>query len=164
MKYRRLSADELKELERDFIDFLASNQVTAQDWEKLKETDTEKVEKLIEMFSDIVFDRVLKKVEYLEYRTHNDIKTFHCQKDKIHMLGLFAEGNSDLDFTKAEDPSTMMEKLRNSNANLKVYQAEKQYKIPRDQELFKMMEGGALISRDGAMYKTLAALIKPNES
>ena len=29
MKYRRLSADELKELERDFIDFLASNQVTA---------------------------------------------------------------------------------------------------------------------------------------
>ena len=44
MKYRRLNESELKDLEQDFIRFLASNQITASDWEKLKGEETEKRE------------------------------------------------------------------------------------------------------------------------
>ena len=158
MKYRRLNNDELKELEPEFVKFLAANTVTADDWVKLKENNPTRVEGLIELFSDIVFENILKKVDYLEYRETNDLKTFHCLEDKIIMMGLFVEGKSDLDFTKSLTPEQMMEKFKTSNADLKLYSAEKKYKNGRDPEIFKMMENGCLISKDGALFKLLSSL------
>jgi hypothetical protein len=158
MKYRRLSKEELQELEPEFVQFLSSNTVTADDWEKLKTESPEKVEKLVEMFSDIVLEKVLSKIEYLEYKTPKDIKTFHCLEDKIVLMGLRVEGDSDLDFTKQENPEQMLGQYQLSGASLQIYSGEKAYKPSREQELFRMVEGGALISKDGAMFKTLANL------
>jgi hypothetical protein len=158
MKYRRLNESELKDLEQDFIRFLASNQITASDWEKLKGEETEKVNGLIELFSDQVFDKVFDKLEYLEFKTLNDIKTFHCQQDKIVMMGLFVEGNAQIDFSKNQGSNDIMEAVKASGAAVKIYTAEKTYKGDRNQELFKMMENGCLISKDGALYKTLFSL------
>ena len=79
MKYRRLTNDELTELEKEFVRFLASNHITALDWEKLKGHDPKRVESLIEVFSDIVFEKILQGIEYLEFKTPTDIKTFHCE-------------------------------------------------------------------------------------
>ncbi len=158
MKYRRLNETELKELEQDFVRFLSSNQIPADDWVKLKESDMEKAEGLIELFSDQVFDKVFDKLEYLEFKTVNDIKTFHCQKEKIVMMGLFVEGNVQIDFSKNTSPEDIMTSVKNSGAAVKIYTAEKTYKGDRNQELFKMMENGCLISKDGALYKTLNGL------
>ena len=58
MKYRRLNEAELKDLEQDFIRFLASNQVTADDWKKLKDSKSDQADGLIGLFSDQVFDKV----------------------------------------------------------------------------------------------------------
>ena len=86
MKYRRLRQDELESLEKEFVRFLASNQVTAEDWEKLKAGALEKAEKLIEIFSDIVFEKILSDVEYMEFQTPRDIKTFHFEEVRIPIL------------------------------------------------------------------------------
>ena len=37
MKYRRLTNEELAELEKEFVRFLVSNTVTSEDWEKINE-------------------------------------------------------------------------------------------------------------------------------
>ncbi len=157
MKYRRLEKDELQELESEFINFLAANTVTGEDWVKIKAEDPEKAEKLLDIFSDIVFDKVLKKVEYLEYKTAKDMKTFHCAEDKITMRGLMVDENSPLDFTQLQTPEEMTQMLRTSGASLKLYRAEKVYKWEREQELFRMMENGCLISK-GELFRTLASL------
>lgn len=158
MKYRRLRADELEEMEREFITFLASNSITSDDWEKLKKEDSEKTEQLIQLFSDIVFDKVLDKVEYLEYKAPKDLKTFHFGPDKAIMLGVRVDGESRIDFTKNESPEQMSGQMLLSDARLKLYRAEKQYQQDRKKEIFDLMEAGALISRDGGMYKTLQDL------
>lgn len=159
MKYRRLTESELKELEQDFIRFLASNQVTASDWLNLKDQDSEKVEGLIELFSDQVLDKVVSTTEYLEFKSMNDIKTFHCQTDKIVMMGLFVEGNAQIDFSKNQSTDQIMEMVQSSGSAVKIYTAEKGYHAgDRNQEIFKMLENGCLISKDGALYKTLAGL------
>lgn len=158
MKYRRLTLEELNELEKDFIQFLSANSIPAPDWEKIKEEEPEKANGLIDLFSDIIFDKTLEEIEYLEYKTPQDIKTFHCQKHKIVMNGLMVDGKSDIDFTQAQDPDEMSKLLSSSGARLKVYTAKKKYHPNRKKELFKMMEGGALISRDGALFKTLESL------
>ena len=153
MKYRRLNLQELEDLRDDFVRFLAANQVTADDWERLKKEAPDKADALLDLFSDTVFDNVLSKVEYMEYKTPKDIKAFHCQPGKILMLGLMIEGESPLDFTLDQSPQEMMTLLQSSSASLKVYSAEKSYQGSREQELFRMLEHGCLISREGEMYK-----------
>ena len=158
MKYRRLTEEELQELEKDFIRFLATNTITADEWERLKAERPEKVDRLIDVFSDQVFERTLREVRYLEYKTPRDIKTFHCLPDKIVMIGLMIDGDSQLDFTAGQDSAQMLSLLQLSGARLKMYTAEKKYAKEREQELFDMLEDGARISKDGHLYRTLASL------
>ena len=73
-KYKCLTADELQNLEKEFINFLASAQITGSDWEKMKKDEVEKVEELIAVFSDLVYEKVLSKIKFLEYR---DTKTLN---------------------------------------------------------------------------------------
>ena len=157
MKYRRLSKEELAEVEKEFINFLVTHTITGEDWLKIKRETPEKAEQLIELFSDIVFEKVLKKVEYLEFKSLTDIKTFQCLPDKIKLMGLHVAGESKLDFSQDMAPQQMMNLLQESNAELKLYSAEKSYSKERELELFEMMESGCLISK-GDLYKTLEGL------
>ena len=162
MKYRRLTNEELAELEVEFIKFLASNTVTGDDWEKLKVDNPEKAEGLIEIFSDIVFEKTIENIEFLEFKTPNDIKIFHCQKNDIHLMGLKIDGDSSLDFTKDTPPEEMMTQLKNSGAKLQLYTAQKKYKHNnRSLELFEMMQWGSLIS-DGKLFHILKNLQPQN--
>lgn len=157
MKYRRLSKDELVELETDFVQFLAANTVTGSDWEKIKQQQPEKAENLIELFSDIVFDKTLEKVEYLEHKTATELRCFHCPIDKISMLGLIAKDTNSFDFRNNEPANEMMAKIKSEGGSIQFFSAEKEYKIERKQELFKMMENGCLISK-GHLYRTLKSV------
>lgn len=158
MKYRRLKLEELTALENDFIQFLAANGIPGPDWEKIKTDEPDKADGLIDLFSDIIFEKTLEKIEYLEFKTPRDIKTFHCGPEKITMNGLMIEGETEIDFTRSQDPQEMSSMLVGSAARLRMYTAEKEYHPSRKEELFKMMENGALISRDGSLFKTLEGL------
>jgi hypothetical protein len=160
MKYRRLTNDELAELETEFVRFLVSNTVTGDDWEKIKKENQERAEGLIEIFSDIVFEKTISKVEYLEMKTPKDLKIFRCNKEEIELMGLKVEGESDLDFTQDISPEEMMVKLQSSDANLQLYSANKKYKDDdRLQEIFQMMQWGSLIS-EGKLFHLLRTLKK----
>jgi hypothetical protein len=160
MKYRRLTTEELAELETEFIRFLVSNTVTGDDWEKIKKEDPKKAVGLIEIFSDIVFDKTISKIEYLEMKTPKDLKIFRCNKDDIELMGLKIEGESDLDLTADISSEEMMVKLQSSDAKLQLYSANKKYKNEnREQELFQMMQWGSLIS-DGKLFHLLRTLKK----
>ncbi len=163
MKYRRLNNKELKELEKEFVQFLATNHITAKDWLKLKENAPDKVAKLISIFSEIVFDKTLKKLEYLEFKTPYDIKTFHCQKDKITLMGLSVNENAGIDFTKNHRLETMRQIMKNPNTNFQIYTAEKPYKVNREKELYEMIQSGCLIAKNGALFETLQALKSPSD-
>ncbi|MFN6945647.1 MAG: DUF6495 family protein [Cytophagaceae bacterium] len=153
MKYRLLTKDELNELQPEFIHFLASNTITADDYKKLQNEHPEKVEELIEIFSDIVLEKVLKKVNYIEHREPSNLMTFHCLSDRMVLLGMSIKGNADLtdpDFIAAvnQKPGLLNE------LNLEVFKSEKMYTDEREKEIFKLLESGALIS-DGKLFQTL---------
>ncbi len=158
MKYRRLTPDELSELETEFIQFLAANTITGQDWEKLKEEIRDQAEELIDLFSDIVFERVLAQINFLEISTPKDIRTFSCEPQVIRMNGIRIAGETNIDFTQTGDPQAMIAHVQQSGAVLQFYSGEKAYQPNRSEELFRMMQQGALISRDGHLYKTLESL------
>lgn len=158
MKYRQLSIDELQELEQEFITFLSAQSITSDLWLEIKEKQAHRAQQLIEQFSDIVFEKVIANIEYLEQKSKREIRLFYCQKEKIEMLGLLIEGETQLDFTQPLNPQQMLQQMQLSGASLKMYQGEKAYNKQREIELFELMEQGALISKDGALYKTLKGL------
>lgn len=158
MQFRRLTNEELQGLEPEFIQFLASNTVTAQDWVKLKADDPGKANQLLEVFSDIVFTKIIDQIVYMEFRAPNDLKTFHCLEDKILLNGLHAEGEAEVDLTSELPPSEMMEKFKKADVRLRIYTAEKEYRPDRATEIFRMLETGATIAPEGSWFKLIEEL------
>ena len=152
MKFRRLNKEELEELEQEFVQFLVANTITGDDWVKLKDEEPEKAEGLIDVFSDIVFEKVVKNIRFLEYRTPDDIKTFQCLDEKIVLNGLRMEGQAAIDLTTDLPPAEMFKQLQKDDVKLQIYTAEKAYVPNREAELFRMIEGGAKISREGELF------------
>lgn len=154
-KYRLLTADELKEFEKEFIEYLIVNGIDSKEWEELKRKDQEKANAVIDLFSDVVFESVMRKIRFLEFRGPKELKTFQCLPDKIILTGLSAAENSNADFT---DPLFLREALSNPPEGFKIYTSEKKYSKPRELELFEMTGSGCVIT-DGQLFKTLLLLL-----
>ena len=157
MKYRRLHRDELEELEKPFIQFLVANTITAEDWQKIKTEDPEKADKLIDIFSDIAIDKMMSDVNYLQWCSATEIRCFYCDQELIFQMGMRMEGSSSIDFKDQTDPKILMDSLRQTGAELKLFSAQKKYSKERGIELFHMIENGCRIS-DGTLYNTLKEL------
>ena len=149
VKYRQLTQKELNEFEKEFIDFLVVNGITADEWVNLKSNDKEKAELIIDKFSDVIFESILRKVNYLEFISAKSIKCFQCLKDKMVLVGIDAPKNSNIDFTKS---------IPTNFDDLEVYTTEKSYLKQRELELFNLIESGAQISR-GEWFKKLCLLL-----
>ncbi len=154
MKYKRLASEELKELEQEFVRFLASAQITGSDWEKMKVEEVEKAEELIDVFSDLVYEKVMNKIEYLEYRDNKSLNIFHFTSDKILLVGLRVKENSSLDLMT----DNVFEAWNQSNMNaVNLIKTEKIYSKERGEEVFELLQTGCMIS-DGKLFKLLEKL------
>ena len=150
MKYRLLSLEELAALEPDFIRFLASQSIPGADWEKIKTQQPQRRDELLALFSDLVLDRALNNIEYIEFRTPNDLKTFFYDKTMAYLQGITIE-NEAIDFTKSIDIQAV---LKNKKNKIQTYHLSKPYLKERNVELFALLQQGALVS-DGALYRVL---------
>lgn len=153
MKYRKLTDEELEELKEEFIQFLVSNTITADDWVKIKEEENEKAKKLIELFSDQVMDKALTNINFLEHREPKNLMLFHCGKEVIDMIGLTIDSSSVYDFTNDNNNLTEIAK----NDKISIFKKTKKYTKNREEEIFDMLNNGCLTTNE-KLYKVLANL------
>ena len=59
MQYTRLTKEQLEELHPEFINFLATQTITAAEWEDIKTNKPKVAEEEIDIFSDLVWEGVL---------------------------------------------------------------------------------------------------------
>lgn len=144
MKYRCLSNEELAELEDEFKHFLISNGVHSEEWEDLNKKKDKKVQELVEIFSDIVLDKALKNIKYLEHITPNDIKSFKCDNDKMVLIGI-ASKNQNIDFTK--------DVLADFADELDIFKTSKPYHEKRELEVFELLQSGCSIINEERFNK-----------
>jgi hypothetical protein len=158
-KFRRLRREELEEIRPQFVKYLAVNGIDGSTWESIKINDPKRTDELLFQFSQIVFKGVIEKVSYLLERNARDLKAYHCLPDKVVMNGLLVKGTTDLklnDTTVA--PEEMMRKLLASGAEVQLFSGERAYRAgDREQDVFLLMEQGALIS-DDHLFNTLEGL------
>lgn len=158
-KFRRLSLAELKDVEAQFIKFLAVNGIDGPEWQRTKEDAPARADELLLQFSQTIFAGVIGKLDYLIQRMPGDIRTYHCLPHKIVMNGLLIDGETSLDLRQTELPAEeMLAKVKADGAKVKLYSGERAYRDNnRDQDIFLLMEQGALIT-DGSMFKLLEGL------
>ncbi|MTB51290.1 DUF6495 family protein [Lewinella sp. W8] len=156
-KFRRLRREELEEVRDQFVKFLGVNGVDADSWQKMKADDPQRADGLILQFSQIVFEGVIKRIEYLIQRRPRDLRTYRLLDDKIEMRGILLEGETSLDLSDTDiSPQDMLITLRSDGAKVKLFRGERAYNatIGRDQDIFLLMEAGALID-DGELFGIL---------
>ena len=152
MRFRRLSLDELKELHEEFIQFMSSNGVTGDDWKKIKEEEYDKAEKLIEIFSDIVIEKSLTQINYLEKREPQNVLFFNFKASEIELIGI-SSNDPDIDFT---DDTTIKSLSDGSlKTDFETFKSTKKIDKNREDEIFSMLENGCLIS-SGRIFKSKA--------
>ena len=150
-KYRLLTLEELQELEKEFVEYLVLNGITADDWEKIKKENPSSARHIIEFFSDVVFESIMRKVKYLELRTAHEVKVFQCLESKLVLVAMQSTVDPDIDFTNT---AYIKNAMNNPPPGLKVYTSEKTYGKVREIEIFEMIRAGALITGD-QLFKSL---------
>lgn len=154
-KYRLLTNQELVEMKTEFINYLVINGITADDWKKMLAEEPIKAQEIVDLFSDVVFEKILRKVNFILKQGKKEIVAFHCMEETIEMCGLVAGPDIDVDFT---DNETIAKLIANPIKGLETISAEKAYSKTREQEIFDLTQQGGLIS-DGNVFNALKSII-----
>ena len=156
MKYRRLSMEELTELEPEFVRFLATQSVPAKEWEKLKQSHSPKVDAFIESFSDMVLEKVLQKVQYVEQRTSRRLCVYWCRKNDMRLAVLEVNPQSGIDLLNEADLQQLAQgKAKPSDFGITL--AHRIYEKQREPEVFDLLQNNGKIC-DGKLFELLASL------
>jgi hypothetical protein len=150
MKYTRLSLHDLKDLEKEFVEFLVINGIAADEWERLKKSDKEKVEKVIDHFSDVIWEGVLRKTEMVEHRRQEKLTVCRVKNGELMTL-LIRSSDNELDFTKQEDLDQVLLDVNKHEVNLRKDKFEK----PDTEQLFELMQVGFYITKNPAYLKLI---------
>ncbi|MGY8915274.1 MAG: DUF6495 family protein [Flavobacteriales bacterium] len=148
MKYARLTKEQFEEMHQEFINFLATQSITAEEWTKIK-TETPKVaEDEMDLFSDLVWEGVLNKVEYLEHFSKQQVFLFHISEVAINLIAVKVE-NESVDITTREGYQWLQTNLMNEMVDL--YTSTKAMSDDRNKDIFALIKQGANITK-GELY------------
>ncbi len=159
MKFRRLTNEELQAVENEFIAFLASNSITAEEWESLKKREPKKVHLMVELFSDIIIEKALSNCQCLEKLTKHEFRTYKFFDDHVKLLVVKAKEQSPIDFSEGSLGNTISIALKKHPNDVDFYTASKKYKKLREQEMFDVLNSGTYMT-DDTMFNHLNKLVK----
>ncbi len=154
MKYARLTKEQFEELDQEFINFLATQSITADEWTNLKANKPEMAEMELDVFSDLIWEGVLGQAKYLEHISPKNIHLFALNDDHMHLIGI--KVNNDIDVTTTEGFNWLRENLMDDAVEF--VQAKKDYSEDDKLDKFTLIEQGANITK-GDLYNYMHKLI-----
>ena len=154
MKYSRLTKEQFEELHQEFINFLATQSITADEWNNLKVNKPELAEIELDVFSDLIWEGALNKAEYLEHLSAKHMYLFHLGKKKMHVIVVNIK--NDIDITTTEGYNWLRNNLMDEQVEF--LQAHKPYSDDKNLDKFKMIQQGAVITK-GDLYRYFNKLI-----
>jgi hypothetical protein len=155
MKYARLTKEQFEELHQEFINFLATQSITADEWDAIKKNKPGVAEQELDVFSDLVWYGVLDKVQYLEHISPQQIHLFKCNEKQMHLIALKIE-NDAVDFTAKEGFQWLRDNLLSDS--IEFFNANKAYSADKHLDIFKLIQQGSAITK-GELFQYFEKLI-----
>ncbi|WP_438711676.1 DUF6495 family protein [Aquimarina muelleri] len=160
MKYQRLSKEQLEELHVEFINFLSTQTITAEEWDDLKLNKPEVAEEEIDIFSDLVWEKVLTNAKYVEHFSKDQIHLFTLAEDQMQLIAIKVN-NKSIDITTKEGYQWLQDNLLNDEVVF--YNASKEYSEDKNGDKFALIQQGANIT-NGELYRYFAKWIQDKEN
>ncbi|MFT4830955.1 MAG: hypothetical protein ACI815_000594 [Psychroserpens sp.] len=156
MKYTRLTKQQLEELQQEFINFLATQSITSEEWEGIKINKPEVAEEEIDVFSDLVWEGVLAKVSYLENISAQNMHLFLLTDKEMKLISVKVM-NPNIDLSTAEGFEWFK---KNWQSDFVEYlTASKAYTDDKNLDKFSLIKQGAVITK-GDLYNWFDKLIE----
>lgn len=137
--YRTLTYQEFDILQDDFVQFLYQEGFSRFEFRILQEEYSEFAIDLLNRYSDLAFEKVMRDVLYLEYKDKNQLIVFFCAQDHFDIFGLrtLSSNLSHLDETELSDC------IKNKElGTFKTFHKKMPYKTKREYEIFDLIECG----------------------
>ena len=156
MKYTRLTKEQFEELHTEFTNFLASQQIDKEEWERIKAEKPNVMEEELDVFSDLIWEGALKKAKYMEHYSATHIFLFRFDEEKIDTIvvkGL----NSGVDFMTVEGLRWLSDSVFTDEVEIKY--GGRPFVSDRNSEVFEIIRQGAILS-DGELYEQFKEMLK----
>jgi hypothetical protein len=156
VKYSRLNQEQFEELHQEFINFLATQAIDKAEWDKIKIEKPEVAEQELDVFSDLVWEGVLGRTEYLEHFSKNHIFLFQCFETDIKSIvlkSLVPETN----FLTKEGLQWLSDNMFTNTIEIKT--GRKFFTEERNSSIFQLIQQGAFLS-DGQLFKQINTIIE----
>jgi hypothetical protein len=155
MKYTRLTKEQFEELHQEFINFLATQSITAEEWQDIKENKPQVAEQELDVFSDLVWEGVLSQALFVENLSKHHIYMFHFTEAIIELIGLKLS-NESIDLTTSEGFGWLRENLLDESVEL--FTANKDYSEDRSLDKFALIQQGGHITK-GELFRYFEKLV-----
>ncbi|MGV6828598.1 MAG: DUF6495 family protein [Flavobacteriales bacterium] len=155
MKYTRLTKEQFKELHQEFINFLATQSITASEWEKIKKDKPKVAEQELDVFSDLIWEGVIKNARFLENTSPQQLFLFKLEEQEIHLISVRILDHS-IDITTAEGYAWLQQNF--ASDNVEFYTASKNYSDDKNKDIFSLILQGAIITK-GSLYQFFDKII-----
>jgi len=156
MKYRRLTREQFEELHPEFINFLATQSITAEEWETIKRDKPQVAEQELDVFSDLIWEGVLSRVAFLENISALQMHLFHCGAKEMKLISVRVH-NPDIDLRT--DLGFGWFKKNWQSDFVEYLTASKAYTEDPNNDKFQLIEQGAQITK-GALFGWFEKIIE----
>ena len=143
MKYRQLTKEQFEALHEEFATFLATQSIDVNEWNQIKKDKPHVAEDEMNVFSDVVWDDVLTKTQYLEHFSETTANLFKCEDEEIHRIAI--KINWDINLLEQKGFEWLMQNPMDNSVD--IFKGSKPYKEERNTELFDLIEKGSNISK-----------------
>lgn len=150
MKYVRLTKEQLEELHPEFITFLATQSIDKKEWDDLKSNKPEIAEQEIDVFSDMIWDRAITNVNYIDHFSKNYIFLFKCVVNTVYSYVINSKDET-VDLLTAEGIDWLGENIFSDT--IEIQKGKKDISDDRNGALFSIIKQGGIISKGELFIK-----------
>lgn len=156
MKYSRLTKEQFEEMHQEFINFLATQSITADEWQKIKTEKPDVAEQELDIFSDLIWEGVLNKVQYLEHISSKQMFLFHISEVTINLIAIKIDVEG-IDITTQNGYGWLQQNLMDDNVT--IYTSTKALTDDRNKDIFALIKQGANITK-GDLYRYMQEVVQ----
>lgn len=155
MKYQRLTKEQFEELHEEFATFLATQSIDAVKWAEIKENQASLAEEQLDLFSDMIWDRVLDNVTYVENIAASYMFLFKVEEEQMNALVIRILDDS-IDVTTKEGFMWLKDNIMSDSVEIR--RGGKTFSEDKKADLFALIQQGAQIS-NGVLYQAFDELL-----
>ena len=149
MKYTRLTKEQFEALQQEFINFLATQSITGEEWASIKENKPEIAEHELDIFSDLVWEGVLKQAKFLENISAQQLFLFGIGETEMSLI-VVKVTNEEQDITTAEGYKWLQENF--TSDEVEFFTSTKEFSEDKTGDIFALIKQGAVITK-GELYQ-----------